>query len=176
VRSTARAQFEVAHGLADISLTKPDRRQGAGVRRRRKPRVSQIAGSTTRARCALPGRRQPIPAKVDQRNELPAIRSNRYSYRDRAASDGQQPVLTRSSVGPFMPKKAHRIRAPVEPTRSKGCLCMSRSGGNATRSSVGGSLLITWVPGEGSAVEPDSAAIPRSRACGRRTSRSRRLA
>ena len=48
-------------------------------------------------------RQQPIPAKVDQRNELAAIGSNPHSYRDPAASDGQQPIPTRSRVGPFMP-------------------------------------------------------------------------
>ena len=37
-------------------------------------------------------------------------------------------------------RKAHRLRAPVEPTRSKGCLCMSRSGGTATRSQWGQTL------------------------------------
>jgi hypothetical protein len=40
---------------------------------------------------ALPGRHPPIPAKVDQKNELPAIRSNPGSYRYPAASDRQQP-------------------------------------------------------------------------------------
>jgi hypothetical protein len=53
-------------------------------------------------------REQPIPAKVDQRNELPAIRSNPHSYRDPAASDGLQPILTRSPVGPFMPRAVRR--------------------------------------------------------------------
>jgi hypothetical protein len=35
---------------------------------------------------------------------------------------------------------------------SSRCFCMSRFGGNATRSSVFGSLLITCVPGEGSGI------------------------
>jgi hypothetical protein len=99
VRRGARAQWRTAWPTS--SLTEPDRGHSAGARRRRKPRVSQIAGSATRA---LPGRQQPIPAKVDQRNELPAIRSNPYSYRNPAASDGQQPILTRSPVGPFLPE------------------------------------------------------------------------
>jgi hypothetical protein len=32
--------------------------------------------------CALPGRQQPIHAKVNHWNELPAIRSNPHSYMD----------------------------------------------------------------------------------------------
>ena len=43
-------RIALAHGLADIWLTEPDRGHGAGAQRRRKPRVSQNAGSTTRAR------------------------------------------------------------------------------------------------------------------------------
>jgi hypothetical protein len=40
-------RIALAHGLADIWLTEPDRRHGAGAQRQRKPRVSQNAGSTT---------------------------------------------------------------------------------------------------------------------------------
>jgi hypothetical protein len=66
--------------------------------------------------CTLPGRQQPILAKVNQRNELPAIRSNPHSYWDPAASDGEQPILTRLPVGPFMPEHvdgAQRIYSVV---------------------------------------------------------------
>jgi hypothetical protein len=38
---------------------------------------------------------------VDHGNELPAIRSNPHCYKDPAASDGQQPILTSSPVGRF---------------------------------------------------------------------------
>ena len=82
------------------------------------PGVSRFAGSATRARSALPGRQQPIPAKVDQRNELSAIRSNPHSYRDPAASDGEQPILTRSPVGRFMPSLYDEIAKHVLPETS----------------------------------------------------------
>jgi hypothetical protein len=44
----------MAHGLADIWLTEPDRGQEAGARRRRRPRVSQNAGSTTPGLSGVP--------------------------------------------------------------------------------------------------------------------------
>jgi hypothetical protein len=91
----------MAHGLADILAYQA----GSGARRRR-TETAQTTGVAECGKCdvcAQPGRQQPIPAKVDARNELLAIRSNPHGYRDRAASDGQQPILTRSRVGPFMP-------------------------------------------------------------------------
>jgi hypothetical protein len=83
VRRTARA-----HGRADIWLTKPDRWHGAGARRRRKPRVSQDAGTATRA---TPGQQQLIPAEMDQRNGLPhdplkPAQLHRSSSTDRATA------------------------------------------------------------------------------------------
>jgi hypothetical protein len=54
-------------------------------------------------RCALPGRHQPILAKVDHRNELPAIRSNPRSYWDPAAR----------IVGAGRKRRVHDLRADV---------------------------------------------------------------
>jgi hypothetical protein len=99
-----------------------------------KRHMSPSAGSATRAR--YPGQ-QPIPGKVDQWNELPAIRSNPHSYRNPAASDGQRPILTRSPVGPFMPEP-YRRRAAVK--------ARDRCRGVRTRSSASPPPRSEWRP------------------------------
>src|SRR5712691_2701151 len=70
------------------------------------PRPARVAFCGKCDAWALPGRQRLIPAKMNQLNELPAIRSNPYGYKDPAAADGQQPILARSPVGPFMPLAA----------------------------------------------------------------------
>jgi hypothetical protein len=78
----------VAHGLADVWLTNPDRGH-------RHTETAQPTGGVAECgKCdasALPGKQQPIPAKVNRWNELPAIRSNPHSYRDPAASMANSP-------------------------------------------------------------------------------------
>ncbi len=58
---------------------------------------------------------RPIPRQWTTGVSYPRIRSNRHSYRDPAASDGQQPILTRSPVGPFMPFRGWRRRRATNP-------------------------------------------------------------
>src|SRR5712691_7981213 len=98
------ARFEVAAG--------GNRNQSAIVVRNWAPPADPTRGR-------YPGGNSPFPAKVDQRNELPAIRSNPHSYRDPAASVGEQPhsdegrsraVCARPSRRVFIPKADGRQR------------------------------------------------------------------
>src|SRR5881397_3781384 len=73
---------------------------------------------------APPSRQQPVPAKVDPQNELLAIRSNPHGYRDPAASDGQQPILTRWRVA------VHALDASYQLTPS--CCASRRSTSSAS--------------------------------------------